>query len=263
MQSSVYNNPAFAQGLSGLVNSFIGDPVKTAQAEVYASEALLNRQTAQYREAMDVGLDGDIASMMIRALQAGPDYSRYAPSIGQAWYDATSGRMARGPVSGARGGRASSGGEKDPTPEELDFRTRQMILDGLGDDVDMGTKAGILADVEGLLAQGMSVNEAAAYALDPENLQRGEGTPEVKGFFGIGRQEAQPGPITGLVPYVPSGAGNTGTAGETVVSPQGGGERAAAIAEARARIAAGRISPDRAYAALRGVFPDLDISELQ
>lgn len=85
MRSSPYNNPMFAQGLSGLVQSFIGNPGDTAKNEVLASQALLNNQTAQYREAIgDTGLSGDLASMMIRALQAGPQYSGNAPKIGDA-----------------------------------------------------------------------------------------------------------------------------------------------------------------------------------
>lgn len=85
MQGSLYSNPMFAQSLAGLVGQFIGNPVEAAQRELYASEALLNNQTAQYRDAIgETGLSGDLASMMIRALQAGPDYSDNAPMIGQA-----------------------------------------------------------------------------------------------------------------------------------------------------------------------------------
>jgi hypothetical protein len=85
MQGSLYNNPMFAQSLAGLVGSFIGNPAEAAQRELFASEALLNNQTAQYRDAIgDTGLQGDLASMMIRALQAGPEYSGNAPEIGMA-----------------------------------------------------------------------------------------------------------------------------------------------------------------------------------
>lgn len=85
MQGSLYSNPMFAQSLASLVGQFIGNPVEAAQRELYASEALLNNQTAQYRDAIgETGLSGDLASMMIRALQAGPDYSDNAPMIGQA-----------------------------------------------------------------------------------------------------------------------------------------------------------------------------------
>ena len=96
MQSSPYNNPLFAQGLSGLVQSFIGNPKAEAQNQLYASEALLNNQTAQYREAMDVGLKangGDLGSMMIRALQAGPQYSGNAPKISNAVTDFYNGNL--------------------------------------------------------------------------------------------------------------------------------------------------------------------------
>lgn len=207
MQSSVYNNPAFAQGVSGLLQSFMGDPASVAQAELYASEALLNNQTAQYREAMDVGLDGDIASMMIRALQAGPDYSRYAPTIGQAWYDATSGRMARGPIRGGGGG-----GTATPSGEPLGFRTVNAMRDALsGMDIPPATMATILAEAEDLRSKGMSDAEVEDYVLN--NLKRGEGK-DYSGFWNFLGWEDQPGEVTGVVPYQPSGAGDTGTKGK-------------------------------------------------
>jgi len=85
MQARTYNNPMFAQSLAGLVQNLIGDPSKQAAAEEAASRALLNNQTAQYREAIgDTGLSGDLAAMMVRALQAGPQYSGNAPKIGDA-----------------------------------------------------------------------------------------------------------------------------------------------------------------------------------
>lgn len=74
-----------AQGLGNLVRSFIGNPETEARNQVLASEALLNNQTAQYRDAIgDTGLSGDLAGMMIRSLQAGPQYARVAPGIGNA-----------------------------------------------------------------------------------------------------------------------------------------------------------------------------------
>jgi hypothetical protein len=85
MQSSAYNNPMFAQGLAQLVQGFIGDPGATAQNEELASRALLNNQTAQFRDQIgETGTQGDLATMMIRALQAGPEYSGNAPRIGDA-----------------------------------------------------------------------------------------------------------------------------------------------------------------------------------
>lgn len=109
MQSSPYNNPLFAQGLSGLVQSFIGNPKAEAQNQLYASEALLNNQTAQYREAMDVGLrqnGGDLGSMMIRALQAGPEYSGNAPKISNAVTDFYNGNLGTRRGGGGGGGSA-------------------------------------------------------------------------------------------------------------------------------------------------------------
>jgi len=83
MQNSPYNNPMLAQGLSSLVQSFIGNPQAEGQAQEAASRALLNNQTAQFRDAIgETGLGGDLAAMMIRSLQAGPDYARVAPGIG-------------------------------------------------------------------------------------------------------------------------------------------------------------------------------------
>jgi hypothetical protein len=83
MQNSPYNNPMLAQGLSSLVQSFIGNPQAEAQSQEAASRALLNNQTAQFRDAIgETGLSGDLAAMMIRSLQAGPDYARVAPGIG-------------------------------------------------------------------------------------------------------------------------------------------------------------------------------------
>lgn len=85
MQSSPYNNPMMAQGLSRLVEAFTGNPNAEAQSLEAASRARLNNQTAQFRDAIgDTGMSGDLASMMIRSLQAGPDYSRHAPNIGDA-----------------------------------------------------------------------------------------------------------------------------------------------------------------------------------
>lgn len=85
MTNSPYNNPMLAQGLSSLVQSFIGNPQAEAQSLEAASRARLNSQTAQFRDAIgDTGLSGDLASMMIRALQAGPEYSGNAPEIGNA-----------------------------------------------------------------------------------------------------------------------------------------------------------------------------------
>jgi len=83
MQQSLYNNPMFAQGISDIIGSFIGDPSQEAANQLNASQARLNNQTADYRHYIgEAGLSGDLSEMMIRALQAGPDYARIAPTIG-------------------------------------------------------------------------------------------------------------------------------------------------------------------------------------
>lgn len=83
MATGLYNNPMVGQSLSNLVNSFVGKPTDVARAELAASEALLNNQTAQFRTALHgSGMGGDLSKMMIHALAAGPDYSRYADAAG-------------------------------------------------------------------------------------------------------------------------------------------------------------------------------------
>ena len=107
MEVSAYRNPLLAQGLGELVNTFIGNPQQMAQSELMASQARLNNQTGHYRDEMNrTGLEGELANMMIHALTAGPDYSRYAPSIGTAVTqinDGTFGRKSSGSGGGGAG----------------------------------------------------------------------------------------------------------------------------------------------------------------
>lgn len=135
MANSYYSNPMMGQSISRLISSVVPDPYKTSQAELAASQALLNNQTAQYRTAIgDTGMSGDLASMMIRALQAGPDYARVAPSIGNnalkfgAMGFNPSGNLTPDPsiasliLKGMRGGRGgSSGGSPTATPAAYDW----------------------------------------------------------------------------------------------------------------------------------------------
>lgn len=128
MQSSAYNNPLFAQGLAGLVKGFIGTPEGAGRAELLAAQALNENLTAQYRQAMDVGLqDADTAlgQMMIRALQAGNQYSGNAPKIGAAVRADNSGRLGAG---GSRGGRAII--DVTQIPEQLRNDAREAISQG-------------------------------------------------------------------------------------------------------------------------------------
>lgn len=126
MAAGAYNNPMLGQSISKMISAAIGSPYDTARAELAASEALLNNQTAQYRDAIgDTGLSGDLASMMIRSLQAGPDYARYAPTMADnaLKYGAMgfnpNGRLTPDPsiagmiLSGLRGARGARGGSTD------------------------------------------------------------------------------------------------------------------------------------------------------
>lgn len=143
MQSRMFNNPALAQGLGGLVESFIGNPGRTGQAELAASQALLNNQTAQFRDAIgDTGLEGDLASMMIRALQAGPEFSGNAPKIGQSAIQmgalgfGSPELTPSGPVAalmqqamaggGRRGGRSSGGSTGGGAPSSRDLTQSEL-----------------------------------------------------------------------------------------------------------------------------------------
>lgn len=105
MEISAYRNPLISQGLGELVNSFIGNPAQMGQAELMASQARLNNQTGFYRDEMNAsGLEGELADMMIHALTAGPDYSRYAPSIGTAVTQINDGTFGKRIGSGSGGG---------------------------------------------------------------------------------------------------------------------------------------------------------------
>ena len=111
MRASPYNNPLFAEGLASLVSNYVGNPSQTAQNELMAARARNENMTAQYREAMDAGLDGDLGTMMIRALQAGNQYSGNAPKIAAAVRQDQRGTLGV-PVRAVRGG--SSGGNSSP-----------------------------------------------------------------------------------------------------------------------------------------------------
>jgi len=102
MEQTLFNNPLFAQGLGGLVEAMIGDPSQEAQNQLAASQARNNFQTADYRHAIgETGMSGDLAGMMIRSLQAGPDYAAAAPGAANAAMQYSGWGMGDGPL-GAR-----------------------------------------------------------------------------------------------------------------------------------------------------------------
>jgi len=113
MRASPYNNPLFAQGLAGLVEGFIGNPAQTAQAELMAAQAKNENMTAQFRNAMDVGLGANgtnLSDMMVRALQAGNQYSGNAPKVSAAIRQDQAGILGMPRARGGGGGSSSGGG---------------------------------------------------------------------------------------------------------------------------------------------------------
>ncbi|MBP8216073.1 MAG: DUF882 domain-containing protein [Thauera sp.] len=84
MRQTLYANPLFATGLSSIVQNVFGggDPYRAAQAELAASEAGLNNDTARYREAIgEAGARKDLAGILLSSLQAGQDFSSEAPTV--------------------------------------------------------------------------------------------------------------------------------------------------------------------------------------
>lgn len=121
MRASPYNNPLFAEGLANLVKGYLGNPYETARSELLAAQARNENLTADYRQAMDVGLEGDLSSMMIRALQAGSQYSGNAPRISSAVLQNNAGTL------GATGG---GGGGGTGLPPEVLAEARAAIAAG-------------------------------------------------------------------------------------------------------------------------------------
>jgi len=204
----------FAQGLAGMVEGFVGNPEAEGRNALAASQALLNNQTAQYRDAIgETGLSGDLSSMMIRALQAGPDYSRYADSaasdslkygsIGFGSPDLTpEGSIASliAAHTGSPGGRARSPGSttgsngatvqtSDLTQGELN-RVGRMVRDAGFDGAQSATVQGAVIEAYATGQYG-TLDEAAAAVLPGakvENVTVGT-NPNVawdgdKGFMG-------------------------------------------------------------------------------
>jgi hypothetical protein len=232
MQTSPYNNPMLAQGLSSLVQSFIGNASAEASAQEAASRALLNNQTAQFRDAIgDTGLSGDLASMMIRALQAGPDYSDNAPDIGTA--AVRMGAMGFGSPqltpnaaiaqlmlgggrrSGGGGGSAAATPAATPTMSASDMTNMLRTAEASG--IDPNTFSGAVTE---RLASGDFTSAAAAMADALASIgdiatttQPEAGITRLFGLLG------QPDPVTtttrGIRPYAPRGQAAPAAAGPT------------------------------------------------
>lgn len=252
MQSSPYNNPMLAQGLSGLVESFIGNPSAEAQAQEAASRALLNNQTAQFRDAIgETGLSGDLASMMVRSLQAGPDYSRHAPTIGDATIrmgalgfggpqHTPSGDMAGMIMSAmqpSRGGR-SSGGSGGSTAAS--FTPKPMTASDVNNMRSLAGSLGlppeeVFGAVQERLNSGQfrSAGEAIADAMASVGDIPGEPVVEQPGLIGrlLGREPTTTTPTErGIAPL----ASPTGTP-----APEQSADPVAVLNEAREAISRG------------------------
>jgi hypothetical protein len=219
MRSSPYNNPMMAQGLAGLVQSFIGNPSAEAQAQEAASRALLNNQTAQFRDAIgETGLSGDLAAMMIRSLQAGPDYSRYAPGIGDASIrmgamgfgrpeltpqgDIASMflRAGRGGGGGGRSGSGGAGGGRPMTAGERSAFLAAARRAGMTDEMAWQSIDSINEGVGG--GSYPSVATAFSHYLNPENWER-EPVEDERGFLArmfTSAPDPESGRLTGVRP---------------------------------------------------------------
>ena len=83
MAGTLYANPLFASGMAGVLESFLGgNPREAAAAELYAAQAANENDTRAYRKQIgEMGDGGDMAGMMVRALQAGGEFGRVAPGI--------------------------------------------------------------------------------------------------------------------------------------------------------------------------------------
>lgn len=185
-QAQLYNNPAFASGIGDVLQGLLGSPEASASAQYDAQRAGMLADTRNYRQGMgQAGDSGDYASMMIRALQAGNDYSNNAPEItsavaslpgsGFSPQDMANIQVGSGVqrASGtfARGGGGSGGGS---TPVgNLSAGGRSTLLRAMGDaDPTVGMAAVIAA--EEAIANGMGENEAIAFAITPQAPEGGQ-----------------------------------------------------------------------------------------
>lgn len=122
MQASIYNNPIFAQGLSSVVDDFIGNPAQHAQGRYLAAKAGELADTSRYREAIGSTGKDDLPGMLISALQAGRNYSGEAPEILEALstLPEMAGKFGGVPAGGGGGYRAPRVGNPQPSIDDMD-----------------------------------------------------------------------------------------------------------------------------------------------
>ena len=236
-QSQLYNNPAFASGLGDVLQAMLAPKDAPAAAQYDAQRAGMLADTRNYRLGLgQAGEGGDYANMMIRALQAGRDYSAEAPEItaaiaslpgsGFSAQDMANIQVGSGVqrASGtfARGG-GTTGGAADPNAK-FTAGNRNILLSLLEDEgVEPNLALSITSQAEENMRQtGMPELEAITTAM--ANLQRGPdvvtnpaGTVLSRLFGGGGGvpDETIPGAITGLTPY------SAGQIGQPAAAPTG------------------------------------------
>lgn len=221
-QAQLYNNPAFASGIGDVLSTMLSSPEASAQAQYDAQRAGMLADTRNYRLGLgQAGEGGDYANMMIRALQAGRDYSAEAPEITSAIMSLpgagfTPQELANiqvgAGVQPAKGTIAyRSGGGSGRSNAKFSVNSRNLLMAALEDAGvdDPNLALAITSQAEENMRQtGMHELEAITEAM--ANLQRG---PEVvtnpagtvlSRLFGGGDgvpDETVPGAITGLAPY--------------------------------------------------------------
>lgn len=176
MRASPYNNPLFAEGLAGLIEGFIGNPVSTAQAELMAAQALNENLTAQYRQGMDVGLSSqgsNLSDMMVRALQAGNQYSGNAPKISAAINQNNRGILGM-PTRGGGGG----GSNAAKIAEEMNMLDQKRALEVAAEYAALAARD-VVANNPDLVDQ----EESVANLIQSELLKSGGSGPDA---FSIG-----------------------------------------------------------------------------
>ena len=176
-QSQLYNNPAFASGLGDVLQAMLAPKDAPAAAQYDAQRAGMLADTRNYRLGLgQAGEGGDYANMMIRALQAGRDYSAEAPEItaaiaslpgsGFSAQDMANIQVGSGVqrASGTFAGRGGTGGA--PSGGKLTAGGRSLIIRALGD-VDPSVSMAAVLSAENAISGGMGENEAINFALQP------------------------------------------------------------------------------------------------
>ena len=230
-QPQLYNNPAFASGLGDVLSSMLAPKDASPAAQYDAQRAGMLADTRNYRLGLgQAGEEGDYANMMIRALQAGNDYSNNAPEITSAITSlpgsgyslaeqagiqvGTGVQNAKGTIA-YRSGGGSGGGGSNAT---FTAGNRNLLLSAFAEaGVDPNLSLTMFSQAENIMRdKGMSQAETMAY--DANNMAMSEGAPATNPWppFGIGSVDAIDPAVTGITPY---SAGQIGQPGAVAPAP--------------------------------------------